>query len=107
MRRLLTISRVTVAPEHEVEYVRTVQQLADLAGSRSQHLWLFRSARDPHSFVEFSESRSELAHRARASRTDLEEKLEHRLREIADYAPGSWDLWEEVPVPEPRELTGE
>jgi hypothetical protein len=105
MPRLLTISRVTVAPEREAEYVRTVHLLAELALGRSQRLWLFRSTRAPNSYVEFSEGRSELAHRARASRTDLEEKLERRLREIAAYAPGAWDMWEEVPVPEPQDLS--
>lgn len=103
MPRLLTISHVTVATEHEAEYVRTFHMLAELAGGRAQRLWLFRSARAANSYVEFSEGPSELAHRARASRTDLEEKLERRLREIADYAPGAWDMWQEVPVPEPQD----
>ncbi|HTS89409.1 MAG TPA: hypothetical protein VMG41_13030 [Gemmatimonadales bacterium] len=97
MKHVLTISRVTVTPEHEAEYVRTVHQLSQTAATRAQHLWLFRSTVQPHSYIEFSESRSELAHRARASRTDVEERLERRLREIATYAPDAWDLWEEVP----------
>jgi CO dehydrogenase/acetyl-CoA synthase beta subunit len=105
MARLLTISRVSVAPEHEAEYVRTVHLLAELAQGRSQRLWLFRSTNAPSSYVEFSEGKSELGHRARASRTDLEEKLERRLREIAEYAPGAWDMWEEVPVPELQDLS--
>ena len=43
-----------------------------------------------------------MAHRARASRTDLEVKLERRLREIANYAADAWELWQEVPAPQPR-----
>lgn len=100
MRHVLTISRVTVAPEHEAEYIQTVHRLSRIAAARSQHLWLFRSTVAPQSYLEFSESRTEMAHRVRASRTDMEERLEHRLREIAVYAPGAWDLWEEVPVPQ-------
>jgi hypothetical protein len=98
MGRVLTISRVTVSPEHESEYVRTVHQLAELSRARAQHLWLFRSAEQPGNFIEFSEGPSELAHRSRASRTDLEERLERRLRELAQYQPGAWDLWSEVPA---------
>jgi hypothetical protein len=102
MSRVLTISRVTVSPGHEAEYVRTVHQLAEFARGRAQHLWLYRNPAAPGSYIEFSESRTEMAHRVRASRTDREEKLERRLREIAEYAPGSWDLWTEVPDVEAR-----
>jgi hypothetical protein len=96
--RVLTISRVTVRPAHEAEYVRTVHQLAEITRARSQRLWLFRSAVTPTAYIEFSEGPSELAHRVRASRTDLEERLERRLREIAEYQPDAWDLWSEVPA---------
>jgi hypothetical protein len=99
MPRVLTVSRVTVPPQHEAEYLRTIHALAELGGGRRQQLWVFRSRRTPHSFVEFSESPSELSHRARASRTDQEQKLERRLHEIATYAADAWDLWEEVPAP--------
>jgi hypothetical protein len=100
MARMLSIARVTVTPEHEAEYVRTVQALADLGASRGQHLWLFHSTGQPGLFLEFSESRTERSHRVRASRTDLEAKLEQRLHQVAQYAPGSFDLWEEVPTAE-------
>lgn len=99
MSRVLTISRVVVPPEHEAEYVRTVHQLAELARGRAQHLWLFRSEVLPGSYIEFSEGPSEIAHRSRASRTGVEERLEQRLRELAEYQPGAWDLWSEVPAP--------
>mgnify|MGYP000085350890 FL=1 len=99
MTRILTISRVSVPPANEEEYLRTVQQLAELGSGRGQHLWLFRQQRGPGRYIEFSESRTELTHRARASRTDLEQKLERRLRELATYEPGAWDIWEEVPAP--------
>ncbi len=96
MSRLLSIARVTVTPEHEAEYVRTVHALADLGASRGQHLWLFHGTGQPGRYLEFSESRTERSHRVRASRTDVEAKLEQRLHQIARYEPGSWDLWEEV-----------
>ncbi len=99
MGRVLTMSRVSVSPDHEAEYVRTVHQLAELGAQRGQRLWLFRTPGGPGRYVEFSESGSELTHRARASRTELEQKLERRLRELARYEPGAWDLWEEVPAP--------
>lgn len=105
MGRVLTVSRVTVATEHEGEYVRTVHELAGLAEERGQHLWLFRGGA-PGQYLEFSESRTALAHRARASRTDLELRLERRLKEIARYAPDAWELWEEVP-PVPARPSGE
>ncbi|HMV33639.1 MAG: hypothetical protein U0104_11045 [Gemmatimonadales bacterium] len=97
MGRVLTISRVTVPPDREAEYVRTVHLLAELGGQRGRSLWLFRQQGSGGRFIEFSESRTELTHRARASRTDLEQKLEARLRELATYEADAWDLWDEVP----------
>ena len=101
MPRVLTAARVTVAPEHAGEYLELIHQLAAIGEERGQHLWVFRSMAHPGMFLEFSESRTELTHRSRASRTDLEGRLERRLREICTYAPGAWDLWEEVPEPDP------
>jgi predicted NAD/FAD-dependent oxidoreductase len=101
MGRILTISRVTVTADREEEYVRLIHQLSDLGGTRGQQLWLFRDPDSVGQFIEFSESRTPLSHRARASRTDLEVKLEKRLKEIVRYAPDAWQLWEEVPAPEP------
>jgi hypothetical protein len=101
MGRVLSIARVTVTPGLEEEYVRTVHALAELGAGRGQHLWLFRSTTAPGTFIEFSESRTEHSHRARASRTDMETKLELRLAEIAHYAPGAEELWDEVPAPQP------
>lgn len=99
MTRLLSIARATVSPESEDEYIRTVHALAELGAGRGQHLWLFRSGEVPGTYIEFSESATEHSHRARASRTDLEAKLEARLLEIARYAPGFRELWDEVPAP--------
>ncbi len=98
MGRALSIARATVSPESEEEYVRTVHALAELGAGRGQRLWLFRSGTAPGTFLEFSESRTEMSHRARASRTDLEAKLEQRLGEIARYEPGAEALWDEVPA---------
>jgi len=104
MARLLTVARATVPPGLQEEYLRVVHQLAGLGAARGQSLWVFESATDPGQFLEFSESRTEMSHRSRASRTDLEVKLERRLQEIAQYAPGSQDLWEEVPAAEPTDV---
>jgi hypothetical protein len=106
MTRILTVARVTVLPEHEVEYIGTVHALAELSAPRGQLLWLFKSGRTAHTYLEFSESRTEMSHRTRASRTDLELRLERRLHLIAEYTPGSSELWEEVEPPEPRTSSG-
>jgi hypothetical protein len=51
---------------------------------------------EPGLYLEFSESRSPDAHRSVASRPDDERRLEERIRAVAEYQPGAWDLWEEV-----------
>jgi len=101
MPRVLTAARVTVAPEHADEYLQLIHQLAAIGEDRGQHIWVFRNLGNPGMFLEFSESRNALTHRSRASRTDLEQRLERRLREIATYGAGAWDLWQEVPPPAP------
>ncbi len=106
MTRVLTVARVTVLPEFEVEYITTVHALAELGHSRGQHIWLFKSGRVPHTYLEVSESRSEMSHRSRASRTDMDMRLERRLHVIAQYSQGGSELWEEVEPPEPRASSG-
>lgn len=103
MTRVLTVSRVTVLPEYEVEYIGTIHMLAEIGVGRGQHLWLFKSARTAHTYLEFSESRTEMSHRSRASRTDIEMRLERRLSVIAQYSQDSSELWEEVEPPDPPE----
>jgi hypothetical protein len=105
MSRVLTIAQATVAPAAEAEYVRIVHTLAALGSERSRRLWLFKSRTRPGQYLEFSESPTEMAHRLRASRTDLEAKLESRLSELALYEPGLMDFWEQVPAPDPTDVT--
>ncbi|MGH7702062.1 MAG: hypothetical protein ACREMO_03150 [Gemmatimonadales bacterium] len=102
MPRVLTVSRVSVPADHEAEYLTAVRELAALAEKRGQRLWMFRSVEHPHTFLEFSESPSALSHRSRASRLPEELRLERRLQALATYAPGSWELWEEIPPETPR-----
>ena len=64
MPRALSIARVRVATEHEGEYLGVVAELAALAEARGQHVWVFRHGADPHTFVEFSESRGAADHRS-------------------------------------------
>jgi len=97
MPRALTVARVSVSPETEGRYLATVRELASLLERRGQHLWVFRSSREPHTFLEFSEAPSADAHRARAARPPEELELETRLLALAAYAPDSWELWEEIP----------
>jgi hypothetical protein len=95
--RVLSVARVRVAAAHETEYLRTLGALADLMRPRGQRIWVFRDAKDPGLFLEFTESPSPVTHRSRASRTSDEMRLEKRLLEIATYESAG-DLWTEVPL---------
>jgi hypothetical protein len=94
--RTLSASRVRVQAGAEAEYLASVRELARLAEARGWHLWVFRKPDEPGTYLEFSESRSRDGHRAVARRPADEQALEERLRAVAEYAPGAWDLWEEV-----------
>lgn len=98
MPKVLTAARVRVAASNETEYVSTLRELSQFAEARGQRIWLFRNAKDPRLFIEFSESPTEMSHRAQASRLPEEIKLERRLQTLATYAPDAWELWSEVPV---------
>ncbi len=104
--RVLTIAEARVAPGGEREYVHIVRTLAALGAERSRRLWLFRSRTQPGRYLEFSESSTELTHRFRASRTDIEARLESRLKELAEYQPGTEDLWEEVSATDTTDVPG-
>ncbi|CAN5897633.1 hypothetical protein BH24GEM1_BH24GEM1_02290 [soil metagenome] len=96
MTRTLTVSRVSVRPGAEREYLAAVRELAHLAEGRGWHLWVFRRPEEAGCFLEFSESRSPESHRAVAERPEDERRLEERIRAVAEYGPGAWELWEEV-----------
>lgn len=96
MPRTLTVSRVRVPAGREAEYLAAVRELAALHEARGRHLWVFRRAGTPGVFLEFSESRSAETHRATGNAPDDEQRVEARLRAVAEYEPGAWDLWEEV-----------
>jgi hypothetical protein len=98
MPKVLTASRVRVPVANEPEYLATLRELTQFAEARGQRIWLFRHAADSQLFLEFSESRSEMSHRAQASRLPEEIKLEKKLQSLVTYAPDAWDLWNEVPL---------
>lgn len=98
MPRCLSVSRAAVPAGREADYLAAVRDLAIELGKRGQHLWVFRSATDAGTFLEFSESPSAASHRTRASRLPREQRLESRLRALAAYAPDAWALWDEVPL---------
>ncbi len=102
--RILTASRVRVPAPNEADYLRALRDLVPFAEARGQRIWVFRSARDPRLFLEFSESPTEMSHRAQASRLPEELKIEQQLQRLATYAPDAWELWAEVPLAGP---TGE
>ena len=96
MPRTLTVSRVRVREGSEETYLAAVRELAVLAEARGWHLWVFRRRGDPRLFLECTESRSAETLRAAAERPVDERRIEERLRAVATYEPGAWDLWEEV-----------
>lgn len=98
MPKVLTASRVRVAAANETDYLATLRELTQFAEARGQRIWLFRNTRDPHLFIEFSESQTEMSHRAQASRLPEETKLEKKLQSLVTYAPDAWELWDEVPL---------
>src|SRR5438876_8846004 len=96
MPKVLTAARVRVPTQNETEYVNTLRELSQFAEARGQRIWLYRNAKDPRLFIEFSESPTEMSHRAQASRLPEEIKHEKRLQGLVTYAPDAWDLWTEV-----------
>ena len=96
MPKVLTAARVRVPAPNEAEYLSTLRDLCQFADARGQRIWLFRNAKDPRLFIEFSESPTEMSHRAQASRLPEEIQLEKRLQSLATYAPDAWELWSEV-----------
>jgi hypothetical protein len=98
MAKVLAASRVRVPAPNEADYLATLRELVPFAEARGQRIWVFRNAKDPRLFIEFSESPTEMSHRAQASRLPEEIKLERRLQSLVTYAPDAWDLWTEVPL---------
>ena len=96
MPKVLTAARVRVPPTNEADYLATLRELCQFAEARGQRIWIFRNAKDPQLFTEFSESQTEMSHRAQASRLPEEIKLEKRLQSLGTYAPDAWELWTEV-----------
>jgi hypothetical protein len=94
--RTLTVSRVRVRAGQEGEYLAAVRELAALHATRGRRLWLFRRARGAGEFLECSESGDEATHRVVAVPPEDERRIEARLRAVAEYDSGAWDLWEEV-----------
>src|SRR3989440_3468991 len=93
MPKVLTAARVRVPPTNKADYLATLRELCQFADARGKRIWLFRNAKDPQLFIEFSESPTEMSHRAQASRLPEEIKLERRLQALGTYAPDAWELW--------------
>lgn len=96
MPRTLTVSRVRVREGSEAEYLAAVRELAMLHEARGRRLWVFQRAGRPGSYLECSESRDAESHRATMALPEDEQRIEARIRTVAEYEYGSWDLWEEV-----------
>ena len=96
MVRTLTVSRVRVRAGHEGAYLAAVRELAALHAGRGRRLWVFRRAGRAQEFLECSESSDQATHRAVAVPPEDERRIEARIRAVAEYDDGAWDLWEEV-----------
>src|SRR5207244_8505091 len=59
MAKVLTAARVRVPPANEADYLATLRELCQFAEARGQRIWVFRNAKDPQLFTEFSESPTE------------------------------------------------
>jgi hypothetical protein len=104
MARVLTVSRVRVPAANEADYVATLRALGQLAETRGERLWLFRSATDPRLFIEFAESATETGRPQAPLPEEL--ALKAHLRGTVTYAPDAYDPWNEVPLdasPEAKE----
>jgi hypothetical protein len=96
MARTLTVSRLRVRAGQEGEYLTAIRELAALHAGRGRRLWVFRRAGRSHEFLECSESADQASHRAVAGPPEDERRIEARIRAVAEYDDGAWDLWEEV-----------
>lgn len=98
MARVLSIAKVRVRSDAERDYLDVMARLASCAAEREQRLWVFRHGGDPHTFVEFSESRGAAEHRSVRHHSPEEAALEARRLELVEPLPGGDDLWVEVPI---------
>src|ERR1041384_2543374 len=98
MPRTLSCALVRVPAPAQAVWLLVAAQLAARLSARGQHLWVFKSERDPELWLEFSEAGERAAHRAVAPRSPEEQVLEARLRELARYEPDPSVLWTEVPL---------
>ena len=96
MPRTLAVSRVRVRAGGEAEYLASVRGHARRAARRGWGLGVLRPPAHQDAYLEFSESRSRETHRAVAERPADERALEARIRAVAEYEPGAWELWEEI-----------
>src|SRR5260370_36527839 len=99
MPKVLTAARVRVPPTNEADYVATLRELCQFAEARGQRIWLYRNAKDPQLFTEFSESQTAMSHRSQASRLPEEIKLEKRLQRLRTHAADAWELWPAACLP--------
>ena len=99
MARVLTVARVRVAVEHQAEYLSVLAEIDAVGRARGRHLWVFRSGREPDTFLECSESGAPGDHRAVAPAAGREAALEARLRELAPRDASADALWHELPLP--------
>jgi hypothetical protein len=98
MARVLTAARVSVAAEHEAEYLGLLEVLARRLAARGQHLWAFRAREEPGVFLEFTEGRDEATHRSRGPADAAEADIEARLARLARYDHSRHAQWDEVPL---------
>ena len=97
MARTLTVARVTVRAGRSSGVPAAVRELAALHEARGWHLWVFRRAGRPGLVPRVQREPAPPSPTAPSpTPPEDERRLEARLRAVAEYEPGAWDLWEEV-----------
>ena len=98
MPRTLTVSRVRVRAGREAEYLAAVRELAALHAARGR-----RAVGVPPRAGRAGAVPGVQRERRRGERTapwrvppEDERRLEARIRAVAEYEDGAWDLWQEV-----------
>jgi hypothetical protein len=95
--RVLTATRVVVAPGRVGDWLATLEVLARRLTARGQHLWVFQRDGAPGEWLEFTEGKDLATHRSQGPVDAVEAELEARLRALGEYDDESAGaVWREV-----------
>ena len=92
MTRTLTVARARVPETAVQQYRALLPERAAAANRRGARFWVFQSASEDGTYLEFTEAPDGSA----GARTAEEIAIERRMRELALYGPDAEAVWEEV-----------